>query len=308
MQLVADIGGTNVRFACVHQDNDDLLNIANLQCEDFPQLEDAIAFYLDSTAISRINKVCLAVAGPVTQDRIALTNNPWTFSKSELQQKLGVEVLIINDFSAQAHFLDMVKEHELEWLGSARPTGKNLRAVIGPGTGLGVAAMTARGEVLPTEGGHISFAPVNQHEIDLLQVLWKQHPHLSIEHLLSGPGLCNLYHANNPDMKIDADLTPADITTAAMSGDKKCEQVVKDFLAILASVAGDFAMAMGALDGVYITGGILPRITSLIDRKIFRERFVEKGQFETYCSAIPLAFINAENPGLRGCIGALRRS
>src|SRR5687768_16101260 len=169
MQLVADIGGTNVRFACVRPNDDNLHHISNLQCEDFPQLEDAIASYLDSIATKRINKICLAVAAPVSQDKISMTNNPWTFSKSELQQKLGVEVLIINDFSAQAYCLDMLTPQELEWLGAPRPSGKNLRVIIGPGTGLGVAGLTPRGEVLATEGGHISFAPVNPHEIALLQ-------------------------------------------------------------------------------------------------------------------------------------------
>lgn len=306
-QLVADIGGTNIRFACVRPDEDELLNIANFQCEEFPRLEDAIAAYLNAIPAHRIIRVCLAVAGPVTGDTVALTNNPWTFSKKELQRTLGVEVLIINDFSAQAYCLDLLKPEELEWLGSPRPTGKNLRVVIGPGTGLGVAGMTAKGEVIPTEGGHISFAPQNPHEIALLQEIWKQYPHVSIEHLLSGPGLCNIYNANNPGSTPDAERTPADITTGAMSGDEKCTQTVTDFLAILAAVAGDFAMAMGALDGVYVTGGILPRISSLIDRQLFRSGFTAKGQYETYCAKIPLAFITADNPGLRGCIGALRR-
>ena len=120
MQLVADIGGTNIRFACVHADDDNLHHISNLHCEDFPQLEDAIATYLDSISSVRINRMCLAVAAPVTQDKVALTNNPWIFSKSDLQQKLGVEVLVINDFSAQAYCLDMLKPQELEWLGSPR--------------------------------------------------------------------------------------------------------------------------------------------------------------------------------------------
>src|SRR5687767_3569614 len=190
MQLVADIGGTNVRFACVRPDDDNLHHISNLQCEDFPRLEDAIASYLDSISTKRITRICLAVAAPVTQDKVALTNNSWTFSKSDLQQKLGVDVLVINDFSAQAYCLDMLKPQELEWLGTPRPTGKNQRAIIGPGTGLGVAGLTTTGEVLATEGGHVSFAPQNSHEILLLQELWKHHAHVSIEHLLSGPGLC----------------------------------------------------------------------------------------------------------------------
>src|SRR5688572_2580164 len=100
-QLVADIGGTNIRFACVRLEEDELLNIANFQCEDFPQLEDAISAYLNTIPAHRITRMCLAVAGPVTDDKVALTNNPWTFSKRDLQKKLGVEVLIVNDFSAQ---------------------------------------------------------------------------------------------------------------------------------------------------------------------------------------------------------------
>jgi glucokinase len=308
LQLVADIGGTNIRFACVRPAEDELRNIANFHCADFPRLEDAIAKYLKTIPAHRLNRICLAVAGPVTDDTVELTNNPWVISKSDLQKKLGVEVLIINDFSAQAYCLDLLKPQELEWLGTPRPSGKNLRLVIGPGTGLGVAGMTASGEVIATEGGHISFAPQNPHEIALLQELWKQYPHLSIEHLISGPGLCNIYSANNPAINLDEKTMPADITQGAMEGDAKCQQTVNDFLAILAAVAGDFALAMGALDGVYVTGGIVPHISSLIDRELFRKNFTAKGEFETYCAKIPLAFITADNPGLRGCIGALRNS
>src|SRR3546814_8327007 len=106
LQLVADIGGTNIRFACVRLEEDELFHIANFHCDDFPRLEDAIAMYLKTIPAHRLTRICLAVAGPVTEDTEALTNNPWVFSKTELQRKLGVEVLIVNDFSAQAYCLD----------------------------------------------------------------------------------------------------------------------------------------------------------------------------------------------------------
>jgi len=305
--IVADIGGTNARFACVSPDNPALQQIGILPTAEFSTLEGAIRHYLASLPGKDIDTLCLALAGPVTQDSIQLTNNPWHFSRTALQQSLGMRVAVINDFTAQACCLDLLTSTELDWFGPQRPQGDRMRVIMGPGTGLGVAGIGPGGAILPTEGGHITFAPTDEHQLALLKVLWRQLPRVSAERLVSGPGLSNLYHANSVLAGTPATLTPAQITTGALQGDSLCARSVQDFLDILASVAGDLALALGALDGVYLAGGILPRLGALLDRERFRQRFSAKGRLAPWCAAIPVALARAEHMGLRGCAGALQR-
>jgi glucokinase len=310
IQIVADIGGTNARFACAAAGSDALQHIQTLQCADHPGIEQALRAYLAGIRIplDKLAAVCLAIAGPVEQDLIRLTNNPWTFSRAELASALGCNVYIINDFFAQASCLSVLGDDELQWWGTPRPGGGRVRVVLGPGTGLGVAGISGDGEILPTEGGHIAFAPTNEHELQVLELLWKQFDRVSVERLLSGPGLCSLYEANAAldGKSVDA-ADPATITRGAQQGDALCLRTLGDFLDILANVAGDYALGMGARDGVYLTGGILPKLGTLIDRARFRRHFEAKGRMQPYCANTPLALITAENTGLRGSLAALRR-
>jgi glucokinase len=307
-QIVADIGGTNARFACVATGSNELQQIRTLQTADFPRLIDAIRTYLSGLQQCKADKLCLALAGPVAQDQIQLTNNAWAFSRSGLEQALGMPVLTINDFSAQAYCLDTLQDKELDWFGAQRPQGGRMRAMVGPGTGLGVAGISPDGDILPSEGGHQAFAPVDAHEMEVLKLLWRKFPRVSSERLLSGPGLGNLYWANSILAGAEATLEAPAITAGALQGDTLCLQTISDFLDILASVAGDLALVLGALDGVYLSGGILPRLLGLLDREKFRRRFAAKGRFHDYCARMPLALVTAEQPGLRGCVAALRRS
>jgi glucokinase len=310
IQIVADIGGTNARFACAAAGSNTLEHIQTLQCADHPGIEQALRTYLAEIGMSPANlaAVCLAIAGPVEQDLIRLTNNPWTFSRTQLASALGCNVYIINDFFAQASCLSVVGADELQWWGAPRPGGGRVRVVLGPGTGLGVAGISGDGEIMPTEGGHIAFAPANKHELQVLELLWKQFERVSVERLLSGPGLSTLFEANAT--LADKSVEPADpaaITQRAQQGDALCLQTIRDFLDILANVAGDYALGMGARDGVYLTGGILPKLGTLLDRARFRQRFEAKGRMQPYCANTPLALITAENTGLRGSLAALRR-
>ena len=307
VQIVADIGGTNARFAYVHADNDELLGVEIFPCADFPFFIDAIRAYMERGHVEQVNKICLAVAGPVESDVIDLPNNHWSFSRSELQTSLAVSVTIINDFSAQVLCVDSLSGLELQWIGAARPTGGQVKAVVGPGTGLGVSAMMATGEILPSEAGHIGFAPIDDHEADLLKVLWQRYERVSVERVLSGMGLANLYWANCRLDGHERELPAPDISAGAHAGDEYCLRAVTDFCNILASVAGDVALMMGATDGVYLSGGILPRLLDLLDEEQFRQRFDNKGRFTEICSEIALAIVLAEHPGLRGCIEALRK-
>jgi glucokinase len=306
IQIVADIGGTNARFAYVSGDSDQLLGIEVFPCADFAFLADAVRTYMERGHVERVDSICLAVAGPVENDWIDLPNNHWAFSQSELAESLNVTVDIINDFSAQVLSIESLDESELQWLGAPRPKGKGVKAVMGPGTGLGVSAMMASGDILPSEAGHVAFAPVDDHEADLLKVLWQRYQRVSIERVLSGMGLANLYWANCQLDGLERELPAPEVTAGAQAGDQYCLRAVTDFYAILASMAGDVALMMGASDGVYLSGGILPRILNLLDEDRFLQRFQDKGRFMDFNRAVPLAIVRTEHPGLRGCVQALR--
>jgi len=308
LELVADIGGTNARFACVPMGEANLLHLQQLPCAAYPQILDAIHSYMQTLPRdTRISRVCLAVAGPVEMDAIDLPNNHWAFSRSQLAAELGCEVLIINDFTSQMLGAAVLDDDQLQWLGPARPDKTLVLAALGPGTGLGVAGLTPGGEIIPSEGGHLAFAPTTVHEVDLLEQLWLHYPRVSVERLLSGPGLAALHFANARIASKSVDtLSPEAVSAGARAGDTLCRQSLQDFIGILGSVAGEVAIALGARGGVYLCGGILPRIEGLYEPALLRERFNDKGRFANYCGAIALAQVKATHNGLHGCVQALR--
>jgi glucokinase len=310
ISIVGDIGGTYARFARVGSVLNQLEGIRVLPCVDFPNLGNALQAYLQAEHIEGADQICLAVAGPVESDLIDMPNNHWKFSISELQATFSSSLKIINDFTAQALCIPLLQYHELVWVGTPRPSGghrqcRQVKTVIGPGTGLGVAAVMPSGEVVPSEGGHVAFAPVNQHEIDILKTMWARFDRVSVERFLSGSGLSNLYWANAKLQGKEADMQPPEVVAGAMSGEPICRQAVEDFCAILGSVAGDMALAMGSLGGIYLSGGILPRIKNYFLGTNFRDRFEDKGRFSEFCRQIPIAMVLAEYPGLLGCAAAL---
>lgn len=303
--IVADIGGTNARFASVTSPNGPLKNVQVFPCADFPYLLEAIETYIGGWCDSPIAGICLAVAGPVDTDIIDLPNNHWKFSRNDLEKSLGITLTIINDFSAQVLSIGGLADDDLRWLGPARPAGKGVTAVIGPGTGLGVSALMPSGDILPSEAGHVGFAPVDQHQSDLLEVLRKRYRRVSAERLLSGPGLANLYWANCNLQGQCKELPAAEVSAGARAADPLCRKAVDDFLTILAGFAGDVALMTGANQGVYLSGGILPKILDFLDEESFLQQFRAKGRFHDFNAAIPLAIVLAEQPGLQGCARAL---
>jgi len=307
INIVADIGGTNARFAWTRAGEQNLCGIEIFPSADFTFLVDALRTYMELIKVEKVNSICLAVAGPVGSDWIDLPNNHWAFSKRELAESLQVDLKIINDFSAQVLSIDALGAADLHWLGEPRPSASGVKAVLGPGTGLGVSAMLPSGEILPSEAGHVAFAPVDQHQADLLKVLWERYRRVSIERVLSGAGLANLYWANCRLAGECRELPAPEVSAGAHAGDSYCLQAVADFFAILASMAGDVALMMGATNGVYLSGGILPRLHDLLDDALFREIFQDKGRFREFNSAVPLAIVRAEQPGLLGCVEALTR-
>jgi len=305
--IVADIGGTNARFAFVTSDSDQLQHIECYACSDFPTLADAYRCYKQSLGINEVSGVCLAVAGPVENDPVDLPNSHWTISRSLLAQELSTSVSVINDFTAQTLSIDALGDDDLVWLGKPRPPAtRGVKAVIGPGTGLGVAAMLSEGAIVPSEGGHVAFAPSNEHEMKLLQLLWERYERVSVERLLSGMGLENLYWANAKLQGVEKELAAPEIAAGAAANDELCLKTIEDFFAIMASVAGDTALMMGAVTGVYISGGIVPRLREYMNAEAFRKRFEDKGRFGSVCANMPVALVIASQPGLTGCVEAIK--
>ncbi len=306
-RVVADIGGTNARFATLTPSGG-LEGIEVMACADFPCIEDAIGAYFRSHDVRRPSQVCLAVAGPVDQDPVELPNNHWAFSRHELERELGAPLTLINDFTAQALSIDLLGEGDLTWIGIPRLHEVGCRVVVGPGTGLGVAIQVPGGEVIPSEGGHVGFTPTSDHEIDLLRTLRTRFRRVSAERLLSGPGLENLYWANW-HLKRDSTesaWTPVparEVAAMAARGEPLALQAIEDFLDILATFAGDLALTAWATGGVFLSGGILPKLGALFDLERFRNRFEDKGRFTRFCETVPIGWIRFEHPGPSGLRG-----
>jgi glucokinase len=308
-RIVADFGGTNARFATLRSGGG-LDRVEVLACADYPRAEDAIAEYRDRHGLDAVSEMCLAVAGPTDQDLIDPPNSHWTFSRGALGTALGAPLTVINDFTAQALSLDLLEEDELTWFGDPRPRGRGTRTVVGPGTGLGVAVQMPGGEIMPSEGGHVGFAPTDAHEIELLRLLFRRHRRVSVERLASGPGLENLYWANRRLTEGDAEpdepwKNAREVGELAAAGDPTAKRSVEDFFDILAGFAGDMALATWATGGVYLSGGVLRKLMPLFDPKRFRARFEAKGRFSRFCEQVPLAWISFEHPGLLGCSAVL---
>ncbi|MGK0310375.1 MAG: glucokinase [Lentimonas sp.] len=311
-QLVADIGGTNARFAFCDEGSTVLQNIQVFHCAQFDSPIEAIAKYLSTNSVS-IESACLAVAGPVneTDDFVKLTNNPWSFSQNQLASRFdGGRLIVINDFVAAAMATTVIHPDDLFSLSKGlRFNLEQQRCILGPGTGLGVAGMLPYREktlVLSTEGGNRSFSPENEIEDYILQFLRSELQVVSCEALLSGNGLVNIYRALCSYHKQTADHSKADdISAAAFKKDPMAHQALQTFFEILGSVAGDCALTLGATGGVYIGGGIAPKFSEALLESKFRERFENKLNYSFYLKKIPTAIVMHQYPGLLGAAAYL---
>ena len=305
-RLVTDIGGTNARFALV--DNDGCLtDEQTLKTSDFPGVVEAAMSYL---AGRPIDDAVLVVAGPVESDHIALTNCPWAFSLQETKKALAVGRLIgINDFVAQALAIPKLEENDLLKLSGGEPILERAIAVIGPGTGLGVAGLLrvdGSYRPIPTEGGHVAFAPKDEVEIGVLRLLQRRFGHVSNERLLSGPGLVNFANALAELQGQDLAVTsPKDVIQRAE--DEHCSiciDALRRFCTLLGAAAGDLALSYGARGGVYLTGGMVAHLGDWFDVNRVLRAFVDKGRFEAYLSAIPVFRVLRTDNGLIGAAAA----
>lgn len=318
LALIADIGGTNARFALAEPDANGairLTSIRTLSTGSFDTLADAGHAYVEAVKPEpRPRIAAVAVAAPVTGELVTLTNGPWTFSISETRRRLHVERFeVMNDFAAIARSLPHLQAEDLHPVGERQGAEERrtagVLAAVGPGTGLGVGALISRGgrvEAIASEGGHISFAPGDVVETEIARCLLKQFPHVSYERLISGPGLRNLYRALAEIEGTQAEiLTPTEIAEQGVAGqDALCRRAMERFCAILGAFAGDVALMYGA-DRVYLAGGILPHYPAFLEAGAFRARFEAKGRYWDFMRRTPTDVVLHEQPGLLGAAAAL---
>lgn len=306
--LVGDVGGTNARFALARmvEGRPVLEHHQSFPALEHPTFLGGVKAFLEGCEVKPTGGV-LAVAGPVTDGAIDLTNSPWRVSEAELQT-LGLDpVRLINDFEALAWGAPVVARDQLAPLGGPEEGEPHATiAVLGPGTGFGVSALArdAHGYeiAMPSEGGHACFAPGDALEDEILRILRRRYDRVSIERLICGPGLLNLHRAlaeiDGRESHID---DPAQITDAALADmNSACGATLARFCAILGAVAGDIALTTGARGGIYIAGGIAPRILPFLQASPFRERFERKGRFQPYMAAIPTHVILHKYAALLG--------
>ncbi len=317
--LVADIGGSNARFAWVDGPGKSVEHVRKLPVAQYESLRAAAEAYLRELAglgiVARPRRASLALATAIKGDRIELTNSHWTFSRSQLQAELGLDELrLLNDFEALALSLPGLRADQMTAVpGPALGTPHGTLAVIGPGTGLGVGGVieTSGGWVaLPGEGGHMTLAPTNDYESELLAAARKEFSHVSAERFLSGIGLPTLHAAVAAvaGQGSSPRLTAEQILERAQAGDALCAKTVEQFCAFLGSFAGSVALGLGARGGVYIGGGIVPRLGERFFQSPFRARFEDKGRFAPYLASVPCVLITDTLTALDGAAFALKQS
>lgn len=302
IRLIADVGGTNARFALA-EPGGALQEERHLLVRDHAGLAEAALAYLAGRPVT---EAVIAVATPVESETIRFTNSLWSFSRDTLRARLGLDRLhVINDFAAQALAMPHLAAAELEPLGGGPPEPGRAAGVLGPGTGLGVSALVPgpRGwTALPGEGGHVSFAPGDARERALLATLSERFEHVSTERLLSGNGLLNIAQglARIDGTACGADSPKAVTDSARDATCPACVEAVALFSAVLGSAAGDLALTLGARGGVFIAGGLSLRLGTLFDRAAFRRRFTAKGRMSAYLEGVPAWLVLRPDTGLIG--------
>jgi glucokinase len=309
-RLLADIGATHARFA-LEAAPGVLRSVAVLRCEDYAGIVPLLHAYLAQNEGTRITHAALAVANPISGDQVRMTNRDWQFSTDEVRRALKLStLLIVNDFTALAMALPGFKDEDLLQVGTGTAQAHAVAGVLGPGTGLGVSGVipTVDGFVtLGSEGGHVNFAPADEREFAILQYAWREWPHVSNERLISGPGLELIHRALAQRNGVQAPArSAADIMSAALEQkDALCLEVLECFAGMLGGAAANLAVTLGAFGGIFIGGGIVPRMAQWFATSPFRARFEAKGRFTEYAAQIPTYVIMTPNPALRGVAAIL---
>jgi len=294
--LLGDIGGTNARFAVLAGDT--VSAIDHLPVSGYRSMTDAIEGYFGSREVREpIGTAVLGVAAPIEGERSVLVNSQWVIDAAELRAAFGFKsIALVNDFEALAYALPHLSGLDVRPLALGKPQPGESMAVIGPGTGLGMAGVVRRGggmTIVPTEGGHATLPAATPREDAVIEHLRHKFGHVSAERVLSGPGLENLHAAIAAiDGIAVSGETAAEIVRQALDRScPVCVAAVDMFCAMLGTVAGDLALMFRARSGVYIGGGIAPRIVDLLAQSEFHARFMAKGRFQPYLESVPTAVI-----------------
>lgn len=311
--LVADIGGTNVRFGWVADASAPLSGIETLLCADYPRPQDAAQAYLTKfQAGARPARSSIAIASALALGPIRVTNSDWVLERVEFAQHIGVDrVDFFNDFEAIAMVLPHLNANDYTLVGAAVPNRHYPMGVIGPGTGLGVAGVLpiigrhGGWQTLCGEGGHVTLGGATAYQSEILRAARQFHTHVSAEKLISGIGLPTLRRAvaEVEGLRLEKEMGAEEIgTLGASRADKLCEQTMEAFCSLLGGVAGNLALTLGARGGVFIAGGIVPKLGEFFVQSGFREHFDAKGRYVEYLSRISTPVITTPYPGLRGLV------
>lgn len=317
-QLVADIGGTNARFARKACDSNALYDVTRINVSGHENFIHALEECMESLAVDTAwapNPVsaCFAVACRTDHDEIRFTNSPWHFSRSEVSSALDdAELDVINDFAAKGYAISELSPNDWIQLGGGTPDAGEPMAILGPGTGLGVSLVVPQHKdfaVVDGEGGHVDFAPVDDGEYEVFKVLRKRFGRVSVERLLSGAGILNIYQALCQIEGCASELaSPEAVSEAALNNSEPLAvEALQMFCRILGAVAGNLALTAGTRGGVYITGGIVPAMSEFFINSDFRERFDDKGRFSDYLKSIPVRLVIHKNLGLLGAANRLSK-
>ena len=312
-RLLADIGGTNARFA-LELAPGCFAHVQVLGCSDHPAVADAMRAYLAMPAVAAAGQVrhaAIAIANPVDGDQVRMTNHHWQFSIEALRQELRFEtLLVVNDFYALARSLPHLQDGDKVQVGGGSARQGAPLGLLGAGTGLGVSGLIPAGSswtALSSEGGHVTFAPANELEVAILQYAWREFEHVSAERFLSGAGVELIHRALTHIQGLaPTNLSAPEISRRALAGEcALSSQVLDVFCGMLGCVAGNLAVTLGAQGGVYIGGGIVPRLGQRFAQSCFRERFEKKGRFAAYLAQVPTYVITAEYPAFLGVSAVL---
>lgn len=305
-KVIADIGGTYARFALLNS-NGSIQSEHVLNAIDYTDFIAAYKDYLTLIDTPKITEAAIAIANPINGDKIEMTNHDWAFSIEETRQRLKLKRLIFkNDFAALALSIPYLDRTEFYQVGGGSTKPESPIGVLGPGTGLGVSGLIYTGEKwfpISGEGGHVSISPTTKRECQILEYCWKHYQHVSAEKLISGRGLQKIYEAlcHIESIDVEPNLSPKEISQNAINQTSElCTEALNTFCGLLGTVAGNLALTLGAKGGVYIGGGIIPRLGVFFEDSPFRKKFDEKGRFNEYLQEIPVFIIQAKHPALIG--------
>jgi glucokinase len=316
IQLVSDIGGTFARLAVFDPIRQSVSSVQKLEVASFDTFESGLQQYLNEIGNPSLAGICVAAAGPLRKDSIfRFLNNHWLIDTDKVAKQHQCRFELINDFTAQALGVSLMGEGDLLSLQKPDSQGdgfdSEVQLCIGPGTGFGTAAILQDGDVLPSEAGHVSFAPLNQQEFDILRYLQVRYQRVSVERLISGNGLANIanalaWSATGKSEPVEGNIenavydSPKTVVSKATEGDAICIRAIEQFLKTLADVAGDLTLTLCA-SKVYLCGGVLPRLLDFLNAEQFKQHFINKGRYGEICQAVSVDVVVNDQVGLFGC-------